>query len=269
MRAEKFYLKNRQGLKIAVLVEFNNDAKGLAFVMHGLGGFKEQDHIRIFSQAFLEEGCTVVRFDTTNTLGESDGNYEDATTTNYFHDLEDVIVWARKQEWYQQPFWLCGHSLGGIATILYAEEYPERVKGLAPISTVVSGKLSLTSARYQGNDVLQGWQETGWKIEKSSSRPGVIKRLKWSHMEDRMKYDVLEEVDNLTMPVLMIVGSEDETTPLKHQQILFDKLPGKKELHIIKDALHTFRDEKQLAEIKTIMVNWIRKVQHGFSTDYL
>jgi len=266
MRAEKFYVENRQGLKIAVLVEFNNDAKGLAFVMHGLGGFKEQDHIRTFSQAFLEEGFTVVRFDTTNTFGESEGNYEDATTTNYYHDLEDVVDWARKKDWYQQPFWLCGHSLGGISTILYAEEYPERVKTLAPISTVVSGKLSLTSPKYQGNNILKEWQETGFRESKSESKPGVIKRLKWSMMEDLMQYDILKEVNNLTMPVLMIVGDKDDSTPPEQQQILFDQLPGKKEpgekeLHVIKDAPHTFRDENHLAEIKEIMINWIRKVQ--------
>jgi alpha/beta superfamily hydrolase len=66
--------------------------------MHGLSGFKEQDHIVTFAQAFKEKGLTVVRFDTTNTLGESDGKYEGATTINYFEDLEDVIKWAQVRE---------------------------------------------------------------------------------------------------------------------------------------------------------------------------
>lgn len=68
--------------------------QGLAFVMHGLGGFKEQPHLQVMAKAFLANGYTVVRFDTTNTFGESDGRYEDATTTNYYEDLEAVIAWA-------------------------------------------------------------------------------------------------------------------------------------------------------------------------------
>ena len=39
---EKLLIQNRKGQKIAVLLEKSLDQKGLAFVMHGLGGFKEQ-----------------------------------------------------------------------------------------------------------------------------------------------------------------------------------------------------------------------------------
>ncbi|MBI3458746.1 alpha/beta fold hydrolase [Candidatus Azambacteria bacterium] len=138
---EKLFIKNRKGENIAVLVEKNESQKGLAFVMHGLSGFKEQDHIAIFADAFKEKDFTVVRFDTTNTFGESDGKYENATMTNYYEDLEDVIKWAQEQKWYQEPFVLSGHSLGGMGTTLYAEKYPKKVLALAPISVVVSGKL--------------------------------------------------------------------------------------------------------------------------------
>ena len=254
---EKYFIKNRKDKKIAVVVK-QNGTKGLAFIMHGLGGFKEQPHIQTFTDAFIENGFTVVLFDTTNTFGESDGNYEDATTTNYYEDLEDVIDWAKTQDWYQEPFWLVGHSLGSISTILYAEKFPTKVKGLAPISTVVSGALSLETPQYKNNTVLADWERTGIKEKSSESKPGFIKRLKWSHVADRMKYDVLNEVSKLTMPVLMIVGEHDTSTPAEHQKILFEKLLGKKELHIIKNAPHTFRAPEHLVEIKEIFDKWIK-----------
>jgi len=261
MSAEKVFFKNRKNQKIVVLVDHALQQKGLVFVMHGLGGFKEQIHIQTFANAFQEESFTVVRFDTTNTLGsgESEGNYEDATTTNYYEDLEDVLNWAKTKSWYEEPFWLCGHSLGGISILLYAEKYSRKVKALAPLSTVVSGKLSLETSRYRGNDLLQKWEETGWRIEESKSQPGIIKKLKWSHIEDRLKYDVLPQVKKLTMPVLLIVGDKDEATPPEHQQILFDHLPGEKELHIIVGASHSFKDKTHLAEAKEIIKKWIKK----------
>jgi lysophospholipase len=251
-------IKNRKGQKVVVLVEEIPGAKGLAFVMHGLGGQKEAPHLQAFTDAFHNNGYSVVRFDTTNTFGESDGDYADATVTNYYEDLEDVIAWAATQSFYREPFILAGHSLGGISTASFAERYPQKVKALAPISTVVSGKLSLESEKYGDESLLKNWKATGWLETPSESTPGRIKRLKWSHMEDRVKYDLLEQVDKLTMPVLMIVGTKDIPTPPAHQKILFDALPGPKEMHVIEGAPHTFREPKHLEEIKAFFDKWIK-----------
>lgn len=257
---QKITIQNKHNQNLAVVLEEVPHAKGIAFVMHGLGGFKEQPHVQTFAAAFREKGYTTIMFDTTNTLGESDGQYEDATVTNYYSDLEDVINWAKGQEWYQEPFFLAGHSLGGICTALYAENHPEEVKGLAPISTVVSGKLSLESPNKE--DKIDEWRETGWLIKESKSKTGMMKRLKWSHMEDRLKYDLLKKVDQLTMPVLMIVGDQDDSTIPEHQQILFDAIPAEqKELHIIAGAPHTFREKAHLDEIKGYFLSWIDSIE--------
>lgn len=259
---EKLFIKNRKGESIAVLVEKSLNQKGLAFVMHGLSGFKEQDHIATFASAFKDNGFTVVRFDTTNTFGESDGKYEDATITNYYEDLEDVIKWAEGQEWYQEPFVLSGHSLGGICTSLYAEKYPEKVLALAPISPVVSGALSVEAHKRDDAEEFARWEKTGWKEEESRSKPGMIKRLPWSHIADRLKYDLLPNASKLTMPVLLIVGENDTKTPPDHVQVLFKVLPGSKEYHVIKGAPHTFRDKKHLAEIKELFLKWIATIKN-------
>jgi len=256
---KKIFIKNRDNKKLAVVVDESESQKGLAFVMHGLGGFKEQPHIQTIGNAFKQKGFTVVYFDVANTLGESEGDYEHATITNYYEDLEDVITWAKAQTWYQEPFALSGHSLGGICTALFAERNPNLVKALAPISPVVSGQLSIDAHDQDDPDQYKKWKETGWKEEISKSKPGVVKRLPWSHVEDRLKYDLLPEVDKLTMPVLLIVGENDTSTPPDHVKKLFDALRGPKEYHIIKGGPHTFRDENHLAEIDKIFSDWIEK----------
>lgn len=250
----KLFIKNRKDQNISVIVERADNQKGLAFVMHGLGGFKEQPHIDTFAKTFKDNSYTVVRFDTTNTFGESDGKHEDATTTNYYEDLEDVINWSKNQDFYQEPFILCGHSLGAICSALYAENYSNKVKALAPISTVVSGKLSVEA---HTKEEMDKWKETGWRTTIGYSS-GLEKKLKWSHMEDRLKYDLLKKVNQLTMPTILIVGELDTATLPEHQQILFDNLPGQKEFHIIKGAKHTFREEKHFKEIHQIMDKWIK-----------
>lgn len=255
----KTFIENRDGNKICVVVEGPKEPGKLALVMHGLGGNKEQGHVRAMAEAFIEAGFTVVTFDTVHTFGESQGgNYEDATITNYYANLEDVLGWSAKQSWYIEPLVLCGHSLGGVSTALFAEKYPEKIKALAPISTVVSGKLSLET----NADDLDAWKQAGIRVTKSHDGTKE-KRLKWSHMEDRLKYDLLPGASKLTMPVLLIVGQNDDPTPLEHQQIFYDKLPGDKELHIIPGALHSFYEPHEQQQLKQLVKAWINKIQQG------
>jgi len=254
---QKIIIKNRKNQNIVVVIEKAEKQKGLVFIMHGLGGFKEQLHIELSAKVFRDNHYTVIRFDTTNTFGESDGNYEDATITNYYEDLEDIIAWSKNQEWYEEPFCLAGHSLGGFCITYYAINHIKEVKAIAPSAPVVSGELSLEA---HGKEEIDNWKKTGWKIAESKSKPGIIKKLKWSHMEDRLKYDLLPDANKLTMPVLLTVGENDDSVLPEHEKLLFEKLPGKKEFYIIKDAPHTFREKKHLDEVYQIMDKWIKSL---------
>lgn len=250
---ERIEIRNRKNRRVVVLVEQPPESRGLAFVVHGLGGFKEQPHIVAVAETLRENGYTAVRFDATNTFGESDGRYEDATTTNYLEDLEDVVAWAATQPWYREPFVMAGHSLGGLCICLFAQKHAEKASALIPLSPVVSGALSVKAD--PGEAVA--WQRTGWRVSESRSKPGVMKRLPWSHMEDRLRYDLLPEARRLTMPVLLIVASGDDTTPAAHVRILYDALPGPKRLHIVEGEDHTFRKPQELNEIRAVITQWL------------
>ena len=255
---QKLFIHNRKKQKISVVINTSSNQQGLVFIMHGLGGFKEQLHLNTIAETFKEEKFTTVLFDTTNSVGESDGSYQNATLTNYYEDLEDVIIWAGKQEFYQQPFYLVGHSLGGISVTLFAERNPKLIKGLAAFAPVVSGTLFVDNVP---KEQLEYWDKTGWQIRESKSK-GITLKLNWQQFKkDILNYDLLEKANKLTMPVLIIVGEKDTSTPVEHQQKLFDKIPGKKELCIIKDAPHTFVKEEHLKQLRTIFKKWINKTQ--------
>lgn len=255
---EKEVIQNRKGQKIVTIVEESASQKGLAFVMHGLGGFKEQPHIQTIAEAFREKGYTVVRFDTTNSAGESEGEMQLATLTNYYEDLEDVITWAQSQKWYQEPFCLAGHSLGGFCISWYAINHPEKVKAIAPISSFISGEVFLETLK--AKESVEEWEKRGYREWESSSQPGLIKRLNWSFATDSLKYDLLAKAEEIKVPVLIIVGEEDTDTRLAHLKVLYEKLSTKKEFHVIKGAPHTFIEEDHLREIKEIFLNWIIKI---------
>ncbi len=252
----KTFIKNRKGQKIAVLVEENSEAKGLAFVMHGLSGYKEQPQIEMFAAVFQENEYTTVCFDTTYTVGESDVELEDVTFTNTYHDLEDVINWASTQDWYQEPFCLIGHSLGGLSGLLYTEKHPEKIKAIAPISSVIGGKLKLSSPYYKR--IVPQWKADGFREWESLSRPGEKSRVKWSYVEDLMQYDSLAQADKIIMPVFIAYGENDDGMPPEHRKMLVDAIAGPVEYHEIKDVTHTFRKPEKLKELRTLLNQWIK-----------
>lgn len=252
---EKTFITNRKGQRLAVVVRIPEAAKGLAFVMHGLSGCKDRPQIVAFAGEFVAHSYTTVAFDVANTFGESDGLFEDATITNYYEDLEDVITWAKQQPWFVAPFVLLGHSLGGFCTAFYAEQHPDEVRGLAPLSTVVSGAETFTTGRYK--DVIDEWRRTGWFVSPRPSHPGMVKRLKYAFVEDAMRYDLMPGVGKLTMPVFLAVGDRDESTPPATQQRLFDAIPGKKELHVLPGSEHTFRTEEEFTALRHLLGTWL------------
>lgn len=247
---EKLFIKNRHDKKMSVIVEQAKDPKGLVFVMPGLGNLKEEANIQTYMDSFVEKGFTAVSFDVTSGVGESDGDYSQANFTNYYNDLVDTVEWSKSQDWYREPFALVGHSMGGGCILWYAYNNPDKVSGIAPLSTVIGGHQTL--AKF-GRDDLPG-------IKKDESGKEVIKKLDWEQFrEDILKYDIVVKADKLPMPALMMVGSEDKGTPVEDQMKLFDKLPGVKEIHTVDGAPHTFSDPEHLAKAKQIIQDWIDK----------
>jgi pimeloyl-ACP methyl ester carboxylesterase len=191
---------------------------------------------------------------TANTIGESGGSMEDATLTNYFEDLEDVTVWASLQAWYKEPFVIAGHSLGGASALMYAAKYPARVKAIVPVSSFIGGELRLETL---DKDEVQEWKKKGFIEEVSKSKPGVVKKISWNFMEDAMQHDMRTLADKITCPALFIVGSEDDMTPAKHQEIIISHLNSPAELHVVEGMEHSPRIPEHNAELKGILLAWL------------
>ena len=261
MKTERFTIKNRHGLKLVIQVEAPEDPKNLVFIAHGQGGSMKQDHIRAFGQAFLENSYRVVFFDATNSLGESGGDLMDVTYDNYVADLEDVIDWARKQEWFQQPFALCGASMGAQSTAWYAEHQPKEVKLLVPAAPTVNFDLWVNT---MDSEYRKQWQERGYKDEFSRTLK-IMKRVGWGVAESLKKFDILPLAGKLTMPVLILVGEFDQPCPVKNQIKFYNLIPGPKKLIKVANAEHSFRNHqtqehgKELQEAKAALSSWLKE----------
>lgn len=242
----KHVIQNRNGLNIVVRVQENPADKGLLFLEHGLTGAKDQPLIKAAEKTFYDFGYTTVNFDVTCSIGESDGEVDDVTFTSHYSDLKDVIEWAKKQDWYKEPFVVSGHSLGGMATTLYAQENPEKMDFIVPLSPATSGKDLEEAKRAVSEESFQDWKEKGY-FDKVSKFNGKQVKVPFALQKDLYNYDVLKNIDKLKCPTYIITGDEDTATPLSYVKRFFDALVcEKKELKVLEGCPHSPYDEKDI-----------------------
>lgn len=256
---QKLKLKNRKEQTIVgVLEQPTAGSKGTCVIQHGWGGNKERPTVQAIKRAFLELGFQTFAFDTTNASGESDGDYEQSTLGLHWEDLEDVVKWVQKQDWFIGPLALSGHSMGGYAVARYAEDYPNQVSYLVPVAPVVSGKLSFAEHNKHDPESFKTWKEKGFRKRiKSNGKPATER---WFQMEERLKHNLLPNAGKLTMPTLLLVGSKD-TSCFDQTQALYDHLPEEnKTLQIIEDAPHSFSTKKDLASCSNHIKTWLQNL---------
>lgn len=253
----KYIIKNRYGLNIILNYEEVPQAKGIVFLQHGLSGFKEQRHMVTMAEVFQNYGISTINFDATHSFGESEGELIHATITAHYQDLVDVVEWAKTQVWFQTPFYLAGHSMGGATVLNYTIHNPQSVCAVAPISSVVSGALwKATKSKTQ----LKEWQEKGYYEKVSSSKKGMVGKVNWNLMKDAQQYDFSIGLDKLKMPALFVVGSEDTSTLPEHQKRLYDNWGGLKDYHEFEKFGHTFRTDEELKALRMAFNQWLEKI---------
>ncbi|MFA5270464.1 MAG: alpha/beta fold hydrolase [Patescibacteria group bacterium] len=251
----KVVIENRLGADLVVVVDKVPEAIGVAVVAHGLGGNKDGTDIVAIAETMRDHGLTTVRYDASNAKGESGGYLSDAKATTYVNDLVDVLDWAKQQAWFKPPLILAGHSLGATASALYAERHPDEVSGLILISGVVSGTINLQAAPQRSSE---GWERMWQEIKSSFDGQQSSDQVNWlPFFIDLLQFNILNDADKLTMPVLIVAGENDELAPVIHQQKFYDALPGSKELQIIANAGHVFRQDPELSTLKQVINQWL------------
>lgn len=260
LHPEKISLRNRKHQRVVVLLEQVPAAKGTAVVTHGLGCTKGENDVETMARAMRDEGLSVVRFDATNGVGESDGVFRKATVTNYLGDLSDVIGWAERQSWFHRPLILAGYDIGGMCAALYAAEHQTSVEKLILLSPFISGTLSLEALSKTEN--VNAWKALGSMVWESLSRPGLIRRLDWAHMEDRLQYDLLPLASGLFLPILHLICDQDGITPFFHQETLFRQFPQQTAAqYILKNAHHRLHHASHFQKLYEVIRLWLREVR--------
>jgi acylglycerol lipase len=238
----------------------DGEVKAVLFLVHGLGEHccRYENHVNYF----VPKGFAIYGLDHLG-HGKSDGEQE---VIERFSDYTDTLSLYYKmvKSWQPgKPIFIIGHSMGGLISCYYLLDHQEDFKGAilsAPAvkvgdnissTTITMGKMLSVIAPKAGVLALD---PTG-----ISRDPEVVK----AYVEDPLVFhgktparlaaemlkamqSVTEEVEKITLPIIVVQGSEDKLVDPDGAQMLYDKAGSKdKTLKIYQGAYHEVHNEPE------------------------
>jgi len=144
---------------------------------------------------------------------------------------------------------LAGHSLGGAIVQDFALKYPEKLRGIVLVGTgarlrVLPEALELLRKMAEG-EIEPKFEP--WAFAENAS-PDVLAEGEgeWAKTSPRVRYqdmmacdqfDIMEIIEKIKTPALIVCGKQDRLTPVKYSEYL-NKRIAKSKLEIINEAGH-------------------------------
>ena len=150
---------------------------------------------------------------------------------------------------------LCGHSMGGAITLLYALKYPEELRGIVLMGTGARLKVHpdyLQRCREpgEGNKGWLEWEMGYYQAVESDIRQVLERRATEIGPEVDLNdylacdnFDVMDQVHKIKLPTQVLCGDLDTMTPVKYADYLAGKIQGARQ-QIIPGAHHYVQMEK-------------------------
>ena len=196
---------------------------------HGLLEDKKSAYIRNFTQKLVNEGYVVVAFDSTRSLGESDGDVEYVTISQKIIDLLLVIEYVKRRSFIDDSrVVVFGHCYGAM-TALAMEGFEHCLAGLVLVSTPASIESTLVT-RKSSHEMMKVRLKRYFHTRHEEQEL----RINYSFYEDGSKLDMNRAARNLDTPVLFIHGVDDVSIPISDSEGLFTRAIGPKRFEKIK-----------------------------------
>ena len=143
MKSREFYIMD-DGIRLHAKLDFPAALSGvedetspqakcpLMIIIHGYTGHMEETHIIAAAQTANELGMAALRVEMYG-HGESDGQFRDHTLFKWMSEGMAITDYARSLP-FVTDLYLCGHSQGGLLTILTAGLKPDAFRAIIPLA---------------------------------------------------------------------------------------------------------------------------------------
>ena len=207
---KEFYIDS-EGIRLHAKLDRPEGAeKGpLCILFHGFTGHMEEDHIIAAQKAMNEVGVSVLRVELYG-HGKSDGAFRDHTLYKWVQNAISVVKYAKDLD-FVTDLYLCGHSQGGLLTMLVGGMFPEVFKAIIPLSPA-----------WMIPEVARAGSILGVGFDKKSIPESIASAPEWGwelsgdYIRVAQTIHVEYEIERYDGPVLIIHGDEDEAVPYSY-----------------------------------------------------
>ena len=227
---KEFYINN-DGIRIhAKLDRPDETVKGpLCILVHGFTGHMEEDHITAAQKAMNDAGISVLRVEMYG-HGKSDGIFREHTLYKWVTNALAVVEYAKKLDFVTELY-MCGHSQGGLLTMLIGAMCADDFKAIIPLSPAWMIPENARNGIVLGNSFDQEHIPEKLASESWEISGDYIRTAQTIHVED--------SIARFKKKVLIVHGDEDDIVPFSYAEKA-EKLYNDAELIPIHGADHGF-----------------------------
>ncbi len=185
-----------------------NGKAPLCILIHGFTGNMEEEHLKAVQKALNKLGIYVLRAEMYG-HGKSGGEFKNHTLFKWITNALAVISYAKQLD-FVTDLYLCGHSQGGLLTMLTGAMCADDLKAIIPLSPawmIPEGtrKGTLLGLSIDPQHIPEMIKCDGWELSGD-----YVRTAQMIHAEDA--------IERYKGPVLIVHGDRDETVPFSYAQ---------------------------------------------------
>ena len=217
------------GDTLSAKLDWPDGRKARAWVLfaHGFSVSKDLKPIRTISKTLVRYGFGMMRFDFTG-LGQSKGNFSDSNFSSNVQDILAASAYLRKYK--QAPSILIGHSFGGTACLMAAQDISE----CCAIATIGS-PCDTNHIVHQFADRLEEIEEAGKAQVMLAGRPFIIKE---QFLDDVANQDMGKAIAHLNRALMVFHSPIDRVVGIQNASDIYAKAKHPKSFVSLDNADH-------------------------------
>lgn len=208
---KEFYINDdgiRLHAKLDMPIGYEEGAKcPLVIVIHGLTGHMEERHITAISQLMNEMGFATLRAEMYG-HGKSEGEFYNHNLFKWLNNAMTVTDYAKSLD-FVTDLYVCGHSQGGVTTMMIAGMEPDVFRAALPLSPATM----LTQGSRSGNHFRITFDPSHIPAE-INVNPEM--KVSGNYIRAAQMLDVDWAISQYKGPVLIVHGTEDEAIPVQY-----------------------------------------------------
>lgn len=205
----------------------NGQKLPLVILIHGFTGHMEEDHILALQKEMNEIGFAVLRAEMYG-HGKSDGRFCDHTLFKWMSNALAVVDYARTLD-FVSDLYLCGHSQGGLLTMLTGAMERDRIKAILPLSPA-----SMIPQIAREGELLGIPFDPENIPAQLDGGDGVIIRENYIRIARMIDVDLA--ISMYKGPVLLVHGTGDESVPYHYSEEIAKKYANARLVSVLGDT---------------------------------